>query len=75
MSSTVDILTSPCYSTLDMSKYKAGPNVIVAGLPPLSEGMAHALGPWQWIKDSTLWIFVYLMMEFILKDPALKNSV
>ena len=47
----------------------------VAGLPPLSEGMAHALGPWQWIKDSTLWIFIYLMMEFMLKDPELKNSV
>ena len=27
------------------------------GLPPLSEGVAHALGPWWWIKDSTLWIF------------------
>ena len=45
------------------------------GLPPLSEGVAYALGPRWWIKDSTLWIFIYLMMEFILKDPALKNSV
>ena len=45
------------------------------GLPPLSEEVVHALGPWQWIKHSTLWIFVYLMMEFILKDPSLKNSV
>ena len=45
------------------------------GLPPLSEGVAHALGPWQWIKDSILWILIYLMMEFILKDPALKNAV
>ena len=46
----------------------------VAGLPPLTEGVDHVLGPQQWIKDSTLWIFVYLMMEFILKDSALKNS-
>ena len=45
------------------------------GLPPLSEGLPCALGPWNWIKGSTPWIFTYLMMEFILKDPALKNSV
>ena len=50
-------------------------NECVAGLPPLSEGVAPALSPQQWIKDSTLWIYIYLMMEFILKDPALKNSV
>ena len=29
------------------------------GLPLLSEGVAHALGPQQWIKDSTLWILIY----------------
>ena len=44
------------------------------GLPPLSEGVAHALGPWQQIRHNTLDL-IYLMMEFILKDPALKNSV
>ena len=49
------------------------------GLPPLSEGVAHALGPQWWIKDSTLWTLIYLMMEFILdpvqKGVAQKNSV
>ena len=47
----------------------------VAGLPPFSKGVACVMGPWWWINDSILWIFVYLMMEFILKDPTLKNSV
>ena len=45
------------------------------GLPLLPEGVPCALGPRRWIKDSKLGIFIYLMMEFILKDPALKNSV
>ena len=31
----------------------------VVGLPSLSERVAHALGPQQWIKDSTLWILIY----------------
>ena len=52
---------------------------IVMGLPPFSEGVACALGPQWWTEDSTLWILIYLMMEFIL-DPvqqgvAQKNTV
>ena len=31
----------------------------VAGLPPLLEGVACALGLWWWIKDSTHWILIY----------------
>ena len=26
---------------------------VVAGLPPHSGGVAHALGPWQWTNNST----------------------
>ena len=32
---------------------------IAADLPPLLEGVVHALSLWQWIKDSTLWILIY----------------
>ena len=54
-------------------------HVNVAGLPSLLEGVARALGPWWLTEDSTLWILIYLMMEFIL-DPvqqgiAQKNTV
>ena len=45
----------------------------VAGLPPLLEGVACVLGPQQWIKDSTLWIFIYLMVKFIPEGSCTKE--
>ena len=39
---------------MDMIVTCMGANDNVVGLPLLSEGVAHALGLWQWTKDSTL---------------------